>query len=573
MTGGSREVTCPRSHHGGSTVVKKGFQTDGAGRLWQRYQCRLAGGGVHAFQVLVDAHGAAVVSITQAPPCPEHAGSAVVRNGNYGTTARRQRYRCRPVGADAHYFTLTLPREHVPQATVKCAGCEEFVGIHKGSQAASRRTRWPLSSVVETLGELAKGVSYAQASCNVWDKTKLAEAHAVTHHDSWTAGPDAITTASRSWPSERGRSAWHVAADIVEQYSPVLYAHVEKGIRAREAKLRATNDRVKAAGQVSAQPITFVLDEIPINVKRAGGKSRVGWSVLAVAEIVWRPGPTPMDQPKRENKLRLVRALPGSATGDTWALVLDELGTTPDVVIADFGGAIAVAVNANYASLGVLQVPSLYHFVRAMALMLNDTVGYYERKNRSRVANPLLVKHLSLVSRDALVYGGRGGWKTWWDDFEQMAADMNAPLAPLQVRRDLFEGPIDAAIPILAAQPFLPGSNAGIEIKNRNLLKPLLRGRQQRYRNIARTNALFDLLVCQENGLFNDTELISHLIREDNLAHGGWSTRLRSFNDIQPPSLASEDDTTKSRYSSLLDTGLVPALLEARRSRTAAVTP
>jgi len=451
-----------------------------------------------------------------------------------------------------------------------------------------------MRSVVEALADLASGVSYAKASRNVWDKSKPAEEPAGaqddhthgdhTHGDAGTrktdlaqdaapvAGSGVSGSGSKSWLSQRGRNAWHVAGDIVEQYSSVLYAHVEQGIHAREASLRATNDGVKAAGQVPPQPITYLLDEIPVYIKHAGGKSRVAWTVLAVAEILWRPGRTSKDPLQRENRLRLGRALPGTASADTWTLVLDELGTTPDVVIADFGAAIAGAVSATYAGKGVLEIPSLYHFIRAMAEMLGETAGYNEHKNKSRIPNPMLSKHLSRVSREALVDGGVAGWSRWWDEFEQMAADLNAPPAPLRVRRTLFEDRIKAAIPVLAAQPFLPGSNAGIEIQNRSLLKPLLRGRQQQYRNIARTNALFDLIVCKENGLFLDTDLITRLILDDNLAHGGWATPLRSFDDIQPPRLTGEDGFEKLSYASLLDSGLVPALLEVRRGRRTAVT-
>ena len=47
---------------------------------------------------------------------------------------------------------------------------------------------------------------------------------------------------------------------------------------------------------------------------------------------------------------------------------------------------------------------------------------------------------------------------------------------------------------------------------------------QQRYLRIARTNALFDLLVWRENGPFLNTDTVAQLFRGDNLQYGGWST-------------------------------------------------
>lgn len=565
------KVVCPRARHGGAKVVRKGFQKDAKGRQWRRFECRLPSGGHHYFRVLADADdGAVVSSVVLAPPCPKHAQECrVIRFGVYGKTVKRQRYRCFPSdGSPAHAFALDLPRAHVNTAEVKCPSCAEFVSVHKGGEASSRRSKWSMRAVVEALVELSQGTSYSKASQNVWEKTEAAEAHAHTHEEPAEEQAAQTATVSESWSSERGRNAWHVAADIVEQYGPVLYAHAMTRVHEREQAQRVENDKLIAAGQPVTCPVTFVLDEVPVYLRQKGGKSRQAWNVHAVAEVLWRPGKTPMDVPQRESRLRLVRALPGSATTESWLLVLDELGVVPDVVVSDFGQAMGFAVADRFTSHGTLVIPSLYHFKQAMRLMLVDSPGYFEVKHGKPVALPDLAKHVKRITRDDLVTIGVQGWSDWWDEFELLAVTAHASTAPIVNRRAVYENPVAAAIPALTSQPYLPASNAGIEVKNRNLLKPLLRGRQQRYRNIARTNALFDLLVCQENRVFLDTDLVTRLIREDNLAHGGWSTPLRSFNDIQPPPMTTgedEDDAKRvRRYSSLLDTGLVPALLEAR---------
>jgi transposase-like protein len=552
-------VVCPRARHGGATVVRKGFKKDARGRRWQRYQCRLASGGHHYFRVLVDDAGAAVTSVTLPARCPDHADSRVVRNGSYGKSVKRQRYRCTPTdGTAAHFFTLPLPREHLNFAEQKCPGCAEFVSVHKGGEASSRRSKFSLRAVVECLVELSQGTSYAQTSLNLWAKTKAADDHAASHDPAWTGG----TGTGSSGASDDAKNAWHLAADVVEQYAPVLYAHTIAQVHAREAQQRVVNDAVLAAGQVVSEPITFLLDEVPIYLKRKGSPSRQAWTVLAVAEVRWKPGPTPMDVPRRDTRLRLARAMPGVASEETWLLVLDELGVVPDAVVADFGSAIKNALDTHWGSTP-LRVPSLFHIAKNLREMLRDTPGYSNNATRTRKPLPDLDKHVSRLSRNDLLTWGVQGWSDWWDEFEQLAVTLGVPVTPISNRREVYEAPVAAAIPVLVAQPFLPASNAGIELKNRTLLKPLLHGRQQRYRNIARTNALLDLLVCRENGMFLNTDQVAQLIRDDNLQFGGWSTRRRSFDDPQPPVLTASTDTAP-RYASLLDTGLVTVMLAAK---------
>jgi len=149
------KVSCPKAKHAGSKVVRKGFQKDKEGREWQRFQCRLADGSAHYFRVLVDEHGAAALSLIPPARCDEHPNATVHRNGTYGEEPRRQRYKCVDESGSVHYFAMPMPRVYVPAATVKCSHCEEFVGVHHGAQAASRRSRWSMAAVVDALKELA----------------------------------------------------------------------------------------------------------------------------------------------------------------------------------------------------------------------------------------------------------------------------------------------------------------------------------------------------------------------------------------------------------------------------------
>jgi len=549
---------------------------------------------------------------------------------------RRQRYECvvkdaAGVVTHTHWFTQVLPRDHIGDRHLSCRECEEAISVHKGAQASSRRSSWPVGAVVDALAELAQGMSYGQASTNLWDRAAAARAHLAAHapdadaetveEPAATAAPDEVPPPeelgaeedtnepevavlvevvdaeqvpqpeSGSWIAVRRRSAWHLAADLVEQYSPVLFEHVIAPIREREREVRVANDAVRAAGGVPELPLTFVLDEVPVYVRmRGAAASRVSWTILSVAEVWWRPGRKP-GQYLRENRLRLARAFPGPADTEAWLLVLHELGVVPDVVVADFGLAIDAAVTLYYRDHDLLRVPSLFHFTQAMRRMLTDTPGYSTGRGKTREALELFDEHLRLVDRDWLVTGGVGGWDRWWVEFERLAVSVGAPVKPLTNRRDIYKPVIAAAIPALTAQPHLPASNSGIELKNRNLLKGVLRGRSQRYRNLARTNGLLDLVVCADHGLFLDRSTVSGILRADNLAQGrdGWATRMRTYDDPQPPVLVDDDTISDSfavrpsllpegqepkrrrkykrgqpRYSSLLDPGLVPALLEAR---------
>ena len=108
-------------------------------------------------------------------------------------------------------------------------------------------------AVVDALNELAAGATYAQTSLDLRQRTKLAREHQVTHGKATPTSTEPSATSGAATGQE-GRSAWHLAADLVEQYSPVLYASVEAGIREREQSQRATNDALLADGVIPEQP-------------------------------------------------------------------------------------------------------------------------------------------------------------------------------------------------------------------------------------------------------------------------------------------------------------------------------
>lgn len=565
MATNSEAVRCTKRGHFGSLITKEGFRKDSKGWLWQRFQCTRPTGTPHRFRLLVDDMGVTPPPIDRAPTCPEHPNSRVVRNGTYIKVAPRQKYKCQPIKEPAHYFALDLPRAHVDTASVRCSGCEEFLSVHKGNQAVSRHSMWAMKWVVEALKETSLGVSYSKVSQNVWDKRDRALTHAKVHEESEEVKSSPVKTESISWSSAQGKNSWRIAADLVEQYGPVLHEYVTNTIHARESKQRRINDARKLEGKPVTSPLTFVLDEIPIYVRFAGGPATIAYTIYTVAEVLWKPGRTSSDVMQRDNRLRLARALPGAVSSQGWELVLQELAVVPDVIVADFGWSINSIVKNLYADQEVVTVPSLYHFIIRMRLQCEKTPALHNFNGSNKTVVPEVEAHLRKIGRNELVAMGLSGWGQWWDELELLTLSLGAPVGPIRARRVFYEDPIAKSIQLLISHPQVPASNASIEIKNRLLIKPMLQGRGQRYRNIARTNSLLDLLICQENLLFNDLVLVEKLIRDDNLKFKGWATPQRTFDDKASPILQLDDGNNVGRYASLLDTGLVPALLKSRK--------
>ena len=574
------------THHLDAAVTKAGVRTNKVGR-WQRYKCVRPDGSVHWFQTLLSPDGSVVVSNTPPPACTEHPGSKVVRKGTHqrkgtvGPANKRQRYLCTPSdGSPSHRFLPPLPRTVVDVGHDTCAGCEELLSPYRGTQAVARKSRHSLKGVVSCLAELAAGASYAQASTDLRARSANAIEHQQVHHH-WLDSVDPTTTLalsdmagpSRSWSAQRGKNGWRLAADLTEQYSPVLFTHLMQRVQAREGAQRTINDAQRTAdpNAVLANPLCYVLDELPVVVHRkASARSRyqtTRWHLLVVSEIRWHHVPAdeqiPFDvPPMREPVLRLVRAYPG-ASHAAWRLVLNELGVTPDFIVSDFGSAITKAVKEHYPAGVVGHVPSFFHMARNIRTALLDKPGAFKRVDGRKVLVEELEKSMDALTRASLVFNGPVGWTNWWDELLDKLADLNIPAGTFRAQRRIYEQPVAAAFPLLTANPHLPASNAAVESKIRMKLEPLLENRKQRYRNITRVNALVDLVVCKEQGLFLDTDAVAALIRSFNDSADGWAPKAREICDTHPSQKAGTNPVTFP-YSSLLDPYLTDALYQHR---------
>lgn len=596
---------CPR--HPDSRVVSVGVRQTKSGPR-RDYRCTPIAGQAHKFSVALtaDAHPDVFARWAPPPPCPEHPDSKVVRNGTYGkaTPRPRQRYRCTPAdGGKPHVFTPPLPRDHVHVGEEHCAHCEELRGIHRGESAVARRHTWPTRIVVRGLEMLARGDSYADVGR--WarrvtgttrtrrpagtDNEDEAEAEETERPDDpgvdepsagddpvydvnepSTGDPDADQTTSdaesageeagsegarrkkqTSAAAREAKNAWHIAADWVEAFAPVLYDSVDAELRAWALSERERLDEQHRNGEVLDDPQVVLVDDLPVYGRdlEGRGKSRrdAGFFVLAAAETHWREG-------EPHARMRLARAMAKSNTA-AWLIVFDELGYDPDFIVADAGTGIAAAIAARFDPQRTKFIPSLWHLGQRIDLALADTKGSHTTTPKRRELIEPLARHLRLLGRDSDALASPEGWSQWWDELEDLLRTHQLPLDKVRTQRRNNEARMATVLPDIAHHPKLPLSTGGLETLMTKTIHPLLAMRRTAFANLERTNLLLDLAIAYHHGVFDDPTRVTQLLRDDAAAHGGWTVALRSIADPRPKN---------GSYSSLRDTTLLTSLAEQR---------
>lgn len=561
-------VFCPQPGHKDALIQSRGVRTTKTG-TWRRFVCTRPSGDTHSFRVMVTEGTLASPVATPAPPaCPEHPASKVVRAGTYGKHNPRQRYLCRPEDGKPHQFTPPLARETVSPGD-SCTRCDELLSPHHGPLTAARSTTWPLPGIAQALNDLSLGESYANVSLALRAQRDAARDHLKTEHGvvAFTRRSATTVTSTTSHSRRQRRNAWRVAADLVEQYSPPMFAEVAARYEAEAQVLREGNDAALAAdpGASLELPLVYVLDELTIWTTATQGKpKRPEWNVLTVAEVRWKPSGDPFLLAQRDTRLRLARAFP-RANADAWKLVLDELGVRPDFVVADKGSGLNAAL-ASYYGPAVGVVPSLWHLynnVRDALLELDNTTWL---DGKERVLIDPLRKHLSLLAREELIGRTDADIKSWWDELEAIVIGLPAPVSSVKAERALHEPRLLAALPILNANPQVPASNAAVENRIRLALKPFLVNRAHLFGNQERTNRLLNLLVCRDAGVFTNLDDLTLRIRQMNESTGGWAPAPRQILDKQPPATTNRT----RRYASLKAHGVITRLAKDKGITTTA---
>lgn len=484
-----------------------------------------------------------------------------MRNGTYGlaTPKPRQRYRCSPSdGSKSHSFTPPLPRDHVHSGEEHCDHCDELRGIHRGEPAVARRHSWSTRVVARGLEQLAGGATYADVSR--W-------AIRVTGTQRSRMSPrrpkDAKPPKKASLRTKESRNSWHIAADWVEAFSPVIYGPIEKQLRESALDQRRHLDWRKAQGLPLERPQVVLIDDVPVWGRDLDPKNKkkmrrdAGYHLLVVAELHW-----PEDEPGEPFSvidppvmmLRLVRAMSKSNTL-AWRLVFDELGYAPDFIVADAGTGIGAAVREHFDPRHTKFIPSLWHLAKRIETALVDTPGAMTVTPAGRELMEPLQKHLYRLSRKSGVLRSAENWKQWWTELLALLKANKLPTEEVLARRKNYERAMATVIPDITKDPYIPVSTGGLEMLIAKHVSPLLATRRASFANIERTNLLFDLAVARNHNAFDNLSEVANLLRLDSEKFAGWTVSLRSIADPRPKG---------GTYSSLRDETLLTTIAKQR---------
>lgn len=361
----------------------------------------------------------------------------------------------------------------------------------------------------------------------------------------------------RSRPADESRNVWHIAADWVEAFGPVIWTPIEERLRAAAMAERARLDALIAAGQPLVRPQVWLLDDVPVyGREEETGKARrdAGFFLLVIAEVTWEdPMPSdPLLRPVPRTHLRLVRAMPKSNTV-AWRLCFAEMGYQPDYVVADGGTGIKAAFDAHFTRGRTRFVPSTWHLARAVEASLLKTSGAFVTRNKVRHLISPLRDHLKTLERGVGALSSASAWSRWWKQLEDELHARQLPLDKVRYRRRNYEQDMAAVLPLLVASPEIPISTGGLEKLIEKHLEPMLHRRGAVFANIERTNRLFDLAVANAHGAFLDMNAVAEQIRADVLAHDGFTVEMRGIADPRPPK-------GRPRNSSLRDLTLLADL-------------
>ena len=543
------KAVCP--DHPGSSVKAFGTRTLASGVVTRRYQCTPVIGKRHWFSTRLTPDQR-IAAWSPPPPCPEHAGSKVVRNGTYGksTPKPRQRYRCTPAdGSKSHSFTPALPRDHVHENEEHCDHCEELRGIHHGETAVARRHTWSTRLVVRGLERLAAGASYAEVGR--WAKRVAGVERTRATGGSEDEDIEEPMAKRKSEAAEEARRSWHIAADWVEAFSPVIYSHVDAELRGVAYADRARLDDLRKRKQTLHRPQVILLDDAPVYGKDLSEQKRrrdAGFFVLVLAEGQW------LRDDETTARLRLVRAMPKS-NSTTWRLLFDELGYTPDYIVADAGTGIVRAIKDHYKPDRTKFIPSLWHLSNRIDKDLRDVAGAHTVNARGgkTLVEPIS-QHFRLLHRGGAL-ASQADWSAWWDELEKVLVTLNLPVDIVRRQRRYNEDDFAAIIDDLVTHPGLPTATGGLETLIAKHVQPQLAMKRTAFANAERTNYLFDLVVAAHHGVFDDPSTVMKMLRDDATPHGGWAVPLRAISDPRPK---------QGTYSSLRDITLVNDLAAQR---------
>jgi hypothetical protein len=460
-----------------------------------------------------------------APRCPRegHETRRVAMFGTYETlSGPRQRYRCfDPDSDETHTFTAVLPRSAVEDDD-RCPDCGVLTPRNSGSEASTRRLNYPADVVFQVLLDLSNGLAYSHASMKalqamgrptgrsreVAQVVRGPDGEPLLDDDGEPilrmATPKELNEAGQFSPEREQKAHWHIAADVLERFGPVVIDPALARITADEAAYRA-----------EGLPVVYFADEV--DVRRDYARSAyqtsapVVWTALVVSRTHWERD----DAGRlvgRTGKLVRFRAMP-NRTAEAWELVFRELGA-PDFLIADGASAIGVAAQRTWGNRTTL-VPCVYHAMASIQRRLTPKKAKTPAKLRD---------HLFLLTRKNLAAGGARAVKAWFDELEQIAAAEPLPLDVVASLRKTYEPLLARAAKIAQEHPNpeVAISNSPVEKQIEVWVKKVTQMRGPMYSNLPRTNLLGDLVVAGSNGALLDRHAVIHALRDTARGRKGW---------------------------------------------------
>lgn len=507
---------CPAGHSR-TRIHSWGTRTSKSG-ITRRFRCEPEVAGeftAHVFTVLVKPtklNKKLLDAVVPLPDCPysEHNGvTKVYRRGTYTTrNGKKQRYWCHnPATGTSHTFSAVLPRSLVADETC-CADCGVPTPLNAGTEASARRNTYPVSVIFTTLRDLSQGESYTSSSLKALEA--LSQPTGRTRSIA-NVTPDVLNALNPVGPERDGRAHWHISADILEMFAPIVTQAAFTKIDAEDANFRALG-----------LPVVYVADsyEIKRNYKRSSRRttSPVVWNALVLSRTKWSDS-SGVDY---RNRLLRVRALP-AARQASWELVFSELTHAPDFLVCDGAAEIANAARVVWGA-AVQVIPCSYH------AQVNITKGIAPKG----VTLPQkVVDHLYALTRKEMERGGAGTVKTWFDELEILIDGAGLPLDAFWNVRGRYEPLLNTTADVAKNNiaPKVPISNSGAEALIRRRVKKLTEHRGPLFSNLPRTNLLGDLVVAGDNGALSDQHTVGTAIRDASRASHGWAPPTRTFDE------------------------------------------
>jgi hypothetical protein len=96
------------------------------------------------------------------------------------------------------------------------------------------------------LSNLSLGASYASVGIEMRSYRDRAAKHLAEAHDMQGVLQGAFRPRSKSVTTKEGKTAWHLGANLVEQYAPILFEPVNAQMLEHDRRARAANDAVLA---------------------------------------------------------------------------------------------------------------------------------------------------------------------------------------------------------------------------------------------------------------------------------------------------------------------------------------